>query len=164
MSSNFFSISKKLTIEVINKDLENEIKPNDEVIKNLLRVKGAIAIKEAQVLADVQNFEEGENLLKTMQDQLKYWSNDKILSVMNKNMDQQRELISNERLGENSKINRQAFSMNLANVYMEQVSAPQFIGDCYQNETAKSYHRKLQSMKDGVDAIKTTPVKRLEFD
>lgn len=86
-----------------------------------------------------------------MEDQLKNWSQDKILSGMCKTMEEQREMINNEKFGVNSMINRQAFSLNLQNVYMHQISAPQFIGECYQNETSKAYMRRLKSMKDKLE-------------
>jgi len=69
---------------------------------------------------------------------------------MQKTIEEQREMISLEKIGTSLKINRQAFSLNLQNVYMQQISAPQFLGECYQNTKSKEYCRKLKSMKDGL--------------
>lgn len=142
-----FHIKKLLNVEVINEFNEKVITQNEEVLKNLQRVKGAEAMKEAMVFADNQNFESGENLLKEIEDQLQFWSSDKILSGMKKSLEVQRELISSEKKGINLLMNRQAFSLNLQNVYMQQISAPQFVGDCYQNDIMKQKARKQQSMR-----------------
>ena len=61
-------------------------------------------MKEAMKYADEKKYEEGENQLKMMEAQLKYWSTDKILSGMQRNMEEQRELISLEKCGTDLKI------------------------------------------------------------
>ena len=143
-----FEMSKSLKIEIINElDLEQVITQNDEVIKNLMRVKGAEAMREAMIFANNKNYQSGENLLKEIETQLQYWSNDKILSGLKKSLECQREFINAEKQGVRLGINRQAFSQNLENVYMQQISAPQFVGDCFQNDNMKHKAKKLQSMK-----------------
>jgi len=66
-----FEIESKFEVQLLNKNIPRGMSVNidQEVVKNLLRVKGAVAMKEAMKFADSKKYEEGENLLKMMEEQ-----------------------------------------------------------------------------------------------
>jgi len=62
-----FSIQEHLKIEIVNEDYDqNLITTNEDVNKNFMRVHAAEVMEEAQNLADVGNYSQGEQLLEQM--------------------------------------------------------------------------------------------------
>jgi len=112
-----------------------------------MRVHAAEVMEEAQNLADLGNYSQGEAMLERMNCDLMAYSQDEVLIGMQKNCIKQKDMLSNERLGIRSDYNRKAYATNMNKCFMEQEAAPQFQFNAYQNKTRAKKSSQMSSLK-----------------
>jgi len=149
LSDRVFNITKVLRTEIVDSLQENvEIKKNEEVKKNHLRVKGAEAMELACNLADNRNYDDGDKMLEDIYNELDE-NDDEELNCMKQNLMEQRDCIQKERAGISHGKNRRAVTKNVMNCFMEQESAPnmEFMGDMYMNKCKQVRSHALKSKR-----------------
>lgn len=135
-------------VNVFNKSSDVEIIQNQEVQKNLVRVKAGDVITYAQECCDNQKYELGEKALLEMEGDCANYLNDEVFKGMSDNLKKQREAILKKSKGIDCGMNIGAFSKNMCNAYVLQESAPGFTSDCMMNSRQKKMQTKLCKVKN----------------
>jgi len=138
-----------LKIIVHNESANVEIKLNDEVMKNLIRVKGAEAMQRAQEFDDMGDYDNGEQVLCEVEVECDLYDNDEVLSELKQNIVKRKKYMTNSKNGIDNDCNVNAFNMNICQAFSEQECKAGFTKNIYKNRTQNIMSNKLASKKGG---------------
>merc|ERR1712196_767752 len=123
-----YNVNCGLKIVVHNESAKVEIKVNDEVMKNLIRVKGAEAMQRAQDLEDQCDYEGGERILDDMALECDLYKNDVVLGELKENIVKRKGYMTNSKNGI-------SYNMNMCEAFLEQECKAGFTKGLYKNRT-----------------------------
>jgi len=142
-----FNVNCDLKIIVHNESAKVEIKLNDEVMKNLIRVKGAEAMQRAQDLEDMCDYDNGEKVLIEMEQECDLYANDDVLVELKENIVKRKKYMTNSKNGIYNDCNVKAFNMNICEAFSEQECKAGFTKNLYKNRTQNIMSNKLAFQK-----------------
>jgi len=142
-----YNVNCDLKIVVHNESANVEIKVNDEVMKNLIRVKGAEAMQKAQDLEDGYDYEGGEKILDDMALECDLYADDIVLSDLKENIVKRKGYMTNSKNGISNNCNVKAYNMNICEAFIEQECKAGFTKNLYKNRTQNIMSSKLAFQK-----------------
>jgi len=143
LNKKVYNVNCDLKIVVHNESAQVEIKVNDEVMKNLIRVKGAEAMQRAQDLEDQCDYEGGEKILDDMALECDLYDDDIVLSELKENIVKRKGYMTNSKNGISNNLNVKAYNMNMCEAFLEQECKAGFTKGLYKNRTQNIMSNKL---------------------
>lgn len=142
-----YKVNCDLKIVVHNESADIKIETNDEVMKNLVRVKGAEAMQKAQDLEDRYDYAGGMKLLDDIALECDLYKDDNVLCDLKENIVKRRKYMKNSSEGIYNDCNAKAYNMNMCEAFMEQTCKAGFTKDLYRNRTQNAMMSKLAKCK-----------------
>jgi len=142
-----YNVNCDLKIVVHNESADIKIETNDEVMKNLLRVRGAEAMQKAQDLEDRFDYAGGMKLLDDMALEFDMYKDDEVLCDLKENIVKRKGYMNNSSKGISNNCNAKAYNMNICEAFMEQECKAGFTKNLYKNRTQNVMSEKLAFAK-----------------
>ena len=126
-------------LRVLPHDSEEIIAENEIVQEQIARVQGAEAIELADELNQNRKFDEAIKVLETFSSDLetKNFKEKELFVKMKGSIDQQKQMITNNKVGRKNAFKTANFSKQSKNIYMNEQSAPMWSQGLYQNKKMK---------------------------
>lgn len=142
-----FTLNCMLKLVIHNGSASIEIQLNEEVMKNLIRVKGSEAMEVVGKLEEQGNYEKGEKLLDEMSKECNKYLSDPIIKSISETIATRKKFLVNSKGGIQNECNVAAFTKNMCSAYDNQENKAGFTGDMYQNRAQKVMSKNLQCKK-----------------
>lgn len=151
-SSTPVKLTRNLQVTILPQNSGQAIIRNPEVFKNILRVKGGQAIKDASELSSQGKGKEALAVLSEVKQELVQaveLKDDQVISSLKEQIEEIAKMISNEMAGRQNACKSQNYMMQQANMYSNQTSAPQYaMGAMFQNAKQSSNVMNLRKTKN----------------
>ena len=130
---------RTIKLRVLPHDSEELIVENEVVQEQITRVQGAEAIELSEQLNENRDYDQAIKVLDCFVADLdkKKFSGKELFVKMKKSITQQKEMISNNKIGRANAYKTVNFSMQTKNIYMNEQAAPLFSQALYQNSKMK---------------------------
>merc|ERR1712232_1234314 len=147
LSDKKFEVSQELKIVLHNGSADIVIERNDDVMKNLLRVKASEQLESCQTYDNNGQYDQAMKLLDDFEGELDYYKGDAVIDNIKNNVIKRKQMSSNCSMGIRNNLNVGAFTKNMVNCYAKQESACLNDGDLFMNRAQKCMKSKLASLK-----------------
>jgi len=142
-----FEVSQELKIVLHNGSTDIVIEKNDDVMKNLLRVKATEQLESCQSYDQNHQYDQAIKLLDDFEDELELYKGDAVIDNIKNNISKRKQMSSNNKYGIRNNLNVAAFTQQMCNAYSKQESNCLFDDGLYMNREQKVMKSKLCKMK-----------------
>jgi len=146
-SNKKFEVNQDLKLVIHNGSASIVVEQNDDVVKNLLRVKASEQLENAQKMDENHQYDQAIQLLDNFEDQLKHFKGDAVIDSIANNFVKRKQMSVNNKNGIRNMCNVAAFTKNISNGYANQECNMFFEEGMYQNRQQVVMTKKLNKMK-----------------